>query len=348
MIVKPRDADAFLSSPPPDVVGVLLYGPDAGLVAERAKSLVAAITGEESSAFGVVELSKRDLDSDPRRLADELAAIPLTGGRPVVRLRDAGDELASLIEDALEPGGGFLVVEAGELPPRSALRKFFEASEQAAGIACYLDDQRDLAGLITAALAEQGLTIGRAALAELARSMGSDRLVTRQELAKLIAYMGDAQAQGGGTREVSVEAVRASIGDSAEVTLDDLAFAIGSGDAPGFERAYQRAQAEGTAAVRIIRSTTRHFQRLHQAASALAKGETLDKAMGGLRPAVFWKQKQAFGAQVSAWGLARLEAALVELLESEIEAKGSGSAPELMTQRKLLRLTLRAPRQAGR
>ena len=349
MIVKPRDAEAFMAGPPASLVAVLFYGPDAGLVSERAKALVAKKSGDSEDPFAVVELTKRDLDSDPRRLADELAAIPLTGGSPVVRLRDAGDDLSETISGSLELGGGFLVVEAGDLPPRSSLRKVFEGSELAAALPCYLDDQRDLAGLITAMLSEHGLSIGRAALGELTRSMGSDRLVTRREMEKLIDYVQGGDRSGEGSKvEVSVEDIRASVGDSSEVTLDDLAFSVAAGDPLRFERAYERAQAEGTAGVRVVRAVVRHFQRLHQVAAVVADGQPLDKGMAGLRPGVFWKQKESFGAQVRAWGVGRLERALVELLRCEVDAKSGGAPQDLLVQRALLRLTAQAPMRPGR
>ncbi len=325
-------------------MAVLFYGPDAGLVAERAKGLVAKATGGHDDPFAVVELTRRDLADDPRRLADELASIPLTGGRPVVRLRDAGDDAAGGLTDVLggEPGGGLLVVEAGDLPPRSAIRKLFEGHERAASIACYQDDEKSLPSLVKEVLAESGLTVGRDALAALVRSMGSDRLLSRRELDKLVQYKGP---EGG---EVTLEDVLASVGDSAEVTLDDLAFAVAGGDRRALERALERARASGAQPVSLLRAVSRHFQRLHQAAAAMEGGLTVERAMATLRPAVFWKLKGAFSAQLQAWGAQRLAAALVELTACEGDAK-TGTGPQaLIVERALWRLAVNAPRRAGR
>ena len=346
MILKGQEADRFLAAPRPDVVAVLLYGPDAGRVSERAKALVNRLAGDAADPFGVIELSRRDLAEDARRLADELASIPLTGGRPVVRLRDAAEEAAGHIEAALGGGpvAGALVVEAGDLPPRSALRKLFEGHEAAAAIACYLDDERSLPGLIKSALAEHGLTADKDAMAFLSRSMGADRLQTRQELEKLVHYMGSAEQDGAARQVVSLADARACVGDSAEVTLDDLAFAAGAGDLSGLERALERARAAGSQPVSLLRAVSRHLQRLHQAAAAIEDGAPADKALAGLRPPVFWKLKGAFSAQVRAWGAARAAAALVELTDCEAEAKTSSQPQELLVQRALLRLAANAPR----
>ena len=74
-----------------------------------------------------------NLSSDPARLADEAAAISMLGGRRAVRVRGAGNGLAALFEGFLEcpPGDALVVVEAGDLPKSSALRKAFEEAENA-------------------------------------------------------------------------------------------------------------------------------------------------------------------------------------------------------------------------
>ena len=350
MILKGREIDSFLAAPRPEVLAVLFYGPDAGRVSERAKGLVAKVSGDSEDPFAVVELSRRDIAEDPRRLADELAAIPMSGGRPIVRLRDAGDDTASHLADSIPPEGdsGLLVVEAGDLPPRSALRKFFEGHERAAAIACYLDDEKSLPALIKVVLAENHLTATADALAVLVRSMGSDRLVTRQELDKLVHYMGVHAGGEGDRREVTLDDVRACIGDSAEVTLDDLAFAVAAGDMARLETSLERAQSTGAQPVSLLRAVSRHFQRLHQAAAAVAEGQPLDKAVSGLRPAVFWKLKSAFSGQVQAWGDTRLAAAMVELTECEADVKIGGAPQDLLVQRAFLRLAANAPRSGRR
>ena len=64
------------------------------------------------------------------RLADEAAAISMIGGRRVVRVRGAGNNLTELFEGFLESvahaGDALVVVEAGDLSKGTGLRKLFE------------------------------------------------------------------------------------------------------------------------------------------------------------------------------------------------------------------------------
>ena len=129
MKLPPRASTEFLRRPDPAIRAVLLYGPDAGLVRERADAL--ARTGLPRSAAtrsASPSLAARTLAADPARLADEAAQISLMGGRRVVRVREAGDALATLFARLLAeaPGDALVVVEAGDLPARSALRRAFD------------------------------------------------------------------------------------------------------------------------------------------------------------------------------------------------------------------------------
>ena len=347
MNIKGAEAERFLADPPAKVAAALLYGPDAGLVEERGRALVRLIAGALDDPFRVATLSRRDVETDPARLADELAALALTGGRRVVRLRETADGAADGIAEALAAagGGGFLVVEAGELPARSALRKLFESRDDLAAIGCYRDDEASLANVIRATLAESGLGIEDHALAFLTRNLGGDRQVTRRELEKLALYRGGAEAGGGAA--ITLDDAERCVGDSADITQEDLAFAVAGGDPAAAERAFGRALAEGVAAITLLRAVARHFQRLHQVAAAREAGRPLSEAVGRLRPPVFWKRRGAFEAQAGRWSTARLRDALADLTELEIDCKSSGAMPELLSGRALLRLAVNAPRRRG-
>ena len=101
-----------------------------------------AISPDERDPFRVADLAAAPFVADPARLHDEAAAQNLTGGRRLVRVRNAGDAVGALFERFLAvppPGDSFVVVEAAELQSRSSLRRAFEAAKNAAAIPCYPD-----------------------------------------------------------------------------------------------------------------------------------------------------------------------------------------------------------------
>lgn len=332
-------AEAFLKAPDPAMRAVLVFGPDSGLVRERVTRLVKTVVADPSDPFRVAELSPAILKDDPARLADEAAAMALTGGRRVVVVRDAGDTIASLFQGFLaNPMGDALVlVEGADLGPRSSLRKLFEGADNGAALASYGDEGGSLAHVIQEELKAAGLTPEPDALAFLMENLGGDRRLTRAELQKLALYMG---APG----RVRLEDALACIGDTASLSMDDLALATADGDHATAQRVLDRLFREGTHAVAVLRALSRHFQRLHYAAGLMTQGKSADAAMAALKPPVIFKAADRFRRQLGRWPADRVGRALEVLIEAEGDCKTTGMPAEELCSRAVMQLA----RAAGR
>jgi DNA polymerase-3 subunit delta len=105
MKISPDRADAFAARPDPKARAVLVYGPDEGLVRERVQTLMKTVVEDLNDPFRVADLAQSAVKSDPALLADEAAAMALTGGRRVVRLRDADDGVTKAFKALLDDPG---------------------------------------------------------------------------------------------------------------------------------------------------------------------------------------------------------------------------------------------------
>ena len=331
MRLAPSRIAAFLQRPDPEIRAVLLYGPDEGLVRERAAAVARSVCPDLKDPFRVAELTAAVLAADPARLADEAAQLSLTGGRRVVRVRGAGDGLAKLFAEFLggTPGEAFVVVEAGELPSRSALRRAFEGAASAVAIGCYPDTPRELAAVIREALAAHRVTATRDAGQFLVDHLGGDRLLTRSELEKLALYVGE----GG---RVELEDARLSISDTAALELDDSIMAAAEGDTAKVERVLGRVFQQGESAVSIIRALLRHLHRLHALSAQLAGGASIDESLRGARPPIFFKQEDSFRRQLGLWTEGRLRAQLDRVAKAELNIKTTGFPAETICREAML------------
>jgi DNA polymerase-3 subunit delta len=334
MKVAPRELPRFLQSAERAVAAVLFFGPDLGLVRERAAELVTRVAGDSSDPFRVAELTPAQLKDDPVLLADEAAALSLTGGRRVLRLRDAGEALAKPLEQLLDGNApaAFLVLEAGDLDKRSSLRRLCESRDDIAAVPCYLDDDAALEQLVGDWLKSSGLQADREVIGFLTARLGGDRGVSRRELEKLALYAGP------GVKRLTLADAEAVVGDSSAMTLDDIAFAVADGDAEQLDRAFVRALEEGSSEIEILRAAARHFLRLHQVASA----EDPRAAIRALRPPVFFKLEPRFLAQLRRWPAARLAEALDGLIRAETRLKTNAQPRHAIAERALLEIALQA------
>lgn len=343
MKIDARSVARFLRAPDKAARAILLYGPDGGLVRERGEGLARFVVGDLSDPFRVAEFTGDALADDPARLADEAAAMSLSGGRRVVRVRPAGNECAAAFAQFLRHpiGDALIVVEAGELDGRSALRKLFEGADNAAAIACYHDEAGNLERVIGETLAAFQVTATPDAAQWLASRLGGDRQVTRRELEKLAIYVG-------ANKTARLEDAQACVGDSAEIDLDDLVHAAAEGEVKALERAFGRLVAEGASPIQIVRAAQRHFARLHLCAGLIAGGRDESSAMRALRPPVFYKDDARFRRQLKRWPLQRAQGAIAALLAAEMQAKrgGQSALAELAIGRCLFELARGGDRRA--
>src|SRR5262245_65450490 len=77
---------SFVKTPKPDCRAVLVYGPDAGLVTERADALTQVFARNGQGETEIVRLDDRDFGEDPARLEVELRTIPMFAAQGVVRV----------------------------------------------------------------------------------------------------------------------------------------------------------------------------------------------------------------------------------------------------------------------
>src|SRR5262245_48376611 len=306
--VKTHQADAFLrgfGSGPAGQSAVLLYGTDAGLVAERAMALAKRLAEREEPPGEILRLDDASLEADPDRLVVELQTAPMFGGRKIVRATAGRRLSAQALKPLVEAGGleAFLIVEAGNLRPDDALRGLFEKAPQAAAVACFPDEARDLEGVVREVLAAAKLQITPAARALLVARLGADRGLSRAEVEKLALY-----ALGKGTIEEAD--VEIAVGDAAELAVDRIVMAVASGRTTAAVSEGDRSIASGEDGQTVILALQRHFLRLHRVRSALDGGRTMEDGLRQLRPPLHFRQREAFERQCRDWSLPSLNAAL--------------------------------------
>jgi DNA polymerase-3 subunit delta len=336
--------EGFVRRPDPEIRAVLVYGPDGGLVRERADALARSAVPDLKDPFRLADLAGDALAKDRARLADEVAAMALTGGRRCVRVRGADDSLApafSSLFDAMPAGDTLVVVEAGDLGKGSKLRALFEDARAATAVPCYVEDEADLSRTIAEILASHGKSASHDALEHLAGSLVGDRMMARAEVEKLVTYMGE-------ERQVELAHARACVGDSGAMELDAPAWAAGDGDYAAVDRALGRLFGEGESPVGVLRAAQRHFQRLQLVVGQTARGEGLDRAAAALRPPLFFKTKGQFLSQARRWSPPALRHALDRLTEAEADCKRTGMPDRTLCARALYQVAALARGKGAR
>ena len=342
--IEARQVETFLKKPDPKFRAVVIYGNDDGLVAERAVALAKSVCEDLKDPFRVVDIAGEVLKQDPARLADEFGALSMMGGRRVIRVRPAGEESVAALENLVEAtaGDALIIVEAGNLTPRSGLRTLAETEASLAALPCYMDNEAALEGLVENAARAQGLSVDPEALEWIVERLGGDRGQTRGEIDKLLLYKG---TDAGKT--ITLEDATAVLGDTASIGIDDVIAATFDGEPVALDRALDRVFAEGGNPVQLVRSLQRHADQLHLVSGHAAKSGNLEAAMFKARGLPRGGPvRQRFERHLRTWPLPRLSTALTAILDAEIECTRTGLPDEAIARRLCLRLSQAA--RAGR
>jgi len=325
---------------PPELHGILVYGPDAGHVSEVSQKIGKSHVKDLRDPFQVEELSVNEIKEDPALLSDAAMTLPMTGGNKLIIIRECTDVLTSNLEEisSLESIEAKFLINSGTLGPRSKLRKLFEDSNRLGALPCYTDQEGDLKSLVSTVMAEAGFSIRPDALQYLITYLGSDRLTTRSELNKLVLYAGN-------NKEINLQTVTEVVGDSGPMVLDTIPSSIANGDIKSCLVALDRHNSDSQNPISILRTTISYFQKLRTARTLIDQGLSAKDAISSLRPPIFWSRKLEFERQLKSWNTKQLNDLLERLLDAEILCKTTGYPAVTIASQVLLGLCIRGSKQ---
>lgn len=341
--IKSHEFDSFLQRSVRDNRLFLIYGPDRGLVSERAGQIAAKTGVSLDDPFSLIKLDGSDLQQSAGRLLDEVNTIGLFGGEKLVWLRASGTE-KTLIDSFTvlsqePPQASTVIIEAGDLKKGTGLRKLAEAARSVIAVACYSDDARAVNALIDQELGQENLRISPAARARLNEALGGDRIASRNEIRKLALY-----CRGMGL--IGEEHVMEIVGDASAVSVDDAIDAVLKGDADGLQHAIRKITASKTAVFLVLQACLKQFQLMD-----LMRAEMDDKrqqpaqVMATLGRHLHFRRKPLIESALKIWTLAAIRRELGRLQTAIFQSRARQSLEDSIAMQILLAITLQSARK---
>ena len=330
MILKGAEATRYFTKPDPAKAGILIAGVDPMRVAIHRQEVIAALIGPKGEEeMRLTRMSGADLRKDGASLIDSLKAISFFPGPRVVFVEDATNLSAPLMASALgewREGDAVLVVTAGQLDGKSALKAVFDSSKIA--YCAMLYDDPPSREEIEDQLRKSGLTgVDAAAMADLTTlSRALDLGDFRQLLEKISLYKhGDAAPLTGAE-------IAALAPATVDTEVDELIEAVAAKNANAVGLLMRRLEGQGVAPVTICIQALRHFRQLHIAATDPA---------GMQKARFFGPRRDAAQRQLKQWTSAKLEEAIAGLVEADLTLRSSTRAPVMaVTERALIRIAM--------
>ena len=333
-------ATAYLRKPDNTHAGILIFGADPMRVATKRQEAIAALVGPDGEEeMRLTRIAGPDLRKEPALLDDAIKAQGFFPGHRVAFVEDASDGLAKLVEAAFaewREGDAQVVMTAGQLAAKSALRKVFEGHPNAVAIGIYDDPPSRLD--IEEAIAAAGIAPPSGDVMDQLMALGAalEPGDFRQTVEKIGLY------KRGDDSALTVADVLANAPQSADVDLDDILDVVTSGQAQALGPALRNLYAQGVTPVTLCIGAVRHFRRLHVVASDPGGPAS---GVGRLRPPVFGPRRDKVVRQAGQWGRDRLERALTALTDVDLQLRSASAAPaNALMERTLIRLAMIARR----
>jgi DNA polymerase-3 subunit delta len=303
-----------LERPDPAIRFYLFYGPDEAGSRALANQLAKGLGDAERFV-----VSGQTVKSDPAILADEASAISLFGGKRLIWIDPAGDEIADGVDALLGASASEspAVAIAGALRKTSELLKMAEAHPAALAHCSYVPEGRDLERVVAELARDVGLRVTPDIAQRIAAAANNNQAIAAQELAKFALYLG---ADATNLRELDSETLDLLGADSAEADLMRLGDLALAGRMAELLNELARLPHGGSEAIPVLRALQRRLLMLSPLRARIEAGQSVDGVMTSMGKALFWKDKALIQRLLAAWPADRLAeaAARVSSLERQI------------------------------
>jgi DNA polymerase III subunit delta len=343
---KAYEVDGWLAKPDQRISIILLYGPDRGLVSERAKAFAGKTGLPLDDPFSVVRLEGSEVDRDEGRLLDEARTVPMFSDRRLLWVRNASGQKA-LADDVkaltAEPArDAIILIEAGDLKKGVGLRAIVEAADNAMALPCYADEARDIDGVIDAELGKAGMSMTMEARQALRRNLGGDRLASRGEIEKLVLY-------AHGQNEIGLEEVKAMSGDVSGASFDDAVDALLEGKIGDFDTAFTRHCQSGGQPFLVLSSAMRQLQQIQIMRGQMeSSNRNAASVVAAARPPVFFSRRKLVEKALERWSTDALGRALTRLQTAVLQTRRRPDLSVALARQALLGIAVESSRLAQR
>jgi DNA polymerase III subunit delta len=281
-----------VDQPDPKIRFYLFYGPDEGQSRGLGARLLEALGASKTVvAAGAIK-------SGAASLADEAGAMSLFGGKQLIWVEPAGEDIAESVAallDAPAPESAVVAI-GGALRKTSGLLKLAEASPHALAFASYLPEGEQAEQMVIDVGRRFGLKISAPVAARLADHCANDQAIVSQELDKLATYLDASPHSPKELGHEAVDAVGAESSDGAMLKLADFALL---GDMRALGEGIEGLS--GNEGITVIRSLQRRLLMLAPIRARIERGERPDAVMASMGRALFFKEKDNVAAMLRKW-----------------------------------------------
>ena len=310
---------------------ILLYGPNQGLIREniiKIRNIFKLRDTEEITFTG------KTVHEHPESLIDHVQMISMFNNEKIIFIENPIDQNIDLFQNIFEdlPDKILIIVITNNLKKTSKIRKFFEDSNQYISCANYEDDLKINSQQINELEKSINKVFDKDTKNYLNQNLSSDRMISKNEIEKITLLFSNTN------EEPKLEKIQSVFNDNADLGLNKISQLVFSGNPNGVSIFLNKIFDEGINSVAIIRTILTYVQRIETTQIALKKTDDFDMAIRGLKPPVFWKDKDLFKLHCKKWPISETVSNFSLLVETELKCKNDYQLTNILCERALIKI----------
>ena len=310
---------------------VLLYGPNEGLIRQNKDRIKKTVTKNN-----ILEISftGKSINEKPDIFYDEVKTISMFEDKKIIVVEQPLDKNITLFENIFEelPDKTLIVIIGNNLSRSSKIRKFFENSQHYLSCAHYDDDLKTNSQLINELEKSIQRVLDKDIKNYLSQNLSNNRLISKNEIDKIILLYSN------NNKEPKLEDIKSICNDNADLGLNKICQLVFSGNPKKVSIFLNKIFSEGINPVAIIRTMLNYIQRIESTQIALKKTNNFDLAIKGLKPPVFWKEKDLFKLHCMKWPINETISNFNLLVEAELSCKNDYYLTNIICERALIKI----------
>ena len=305
------------------IKSILFYGENIGLK-KHFKRLIKTYNKEVK----IITFLQDDILNNESVFFNEINNLSLFEEKKIFFIENANDKIFKILEDYLDSNLDFQLIFFSEiLEKKSKLRNYFEKSKIYGSIPCYADTSITIQRIIKDELKDfQGLSSVN--LNIILESCNNDRIKVYNEINKIITFFEDKKI----TTENLSKLVNSPRIDDFNYLRDEAI----KGNKNEMNRLLNSTIIDQDRGVYYLSLINLRFYKLIDILNIKKRDNNLESVINGIKPPIFWKDKQNIIDQLKMWDIKKIQSVLKSLFDLEKTFKSNANIDKNVLIKKIL------------
>ncbi|MDC0232190.1 DNA polymerase III subunit delta [Pelagibacteraceae bacterium] len=293
----------------------LVYGENLGLKKDI-KNFITSELKQKNGDLEILSFYENEIINNKDNFFNSVYSGSLFSKKKIITINETTDKIIDVIKYVHEKCSEdiYLIFVSNILDKKSKIRTLFEKENELTCIACYLDNEKDLATIAHIELKKNNLTLSRESINLLIEKSNADRNNLRNEIEKIIAYSHNKE-------KIEVDEIKTLINFSGDYKSDIFVNECLCGNITQYKKIISEFYVNTINQILLLRILSNKIHRLLKIKEETDKSYNLDAQLNACKPPIFWKEKPIVKKQLALWKLKDLKEIIADINKTEILCK---------------------------